>query len=107
MQNATLLSIVYLAVSLTVEAGRRFTSLRFAERASLALEAFPARALDMAGLLQPLRRALVEGEVNAFWVRVVFGVTSVLVIFGLAATVGVLMWVARWAWDRSRPARVP
>lgn len=101
MQNATLLSVVYLTVSLFVEGARRFTSFSWAERLSLALDAFPARVLEATQLLWPVRRALIDDTLNAFTVRLVFGLTSIVVIFALAAAVGAVMWLGRWAFSRS------
>jgi predicted lipid-binding transport protein (Tim44 family) len=97
--NATLLSVVYLIAAVGVEAARRVYSPRWSEKASLAIEALPARALELTGLLGPLRRAFVYGDLSAWVVRLVFGATAVAIIFTMALLVGAGMWCIRRWWE--------
>jgi hypothetical protein len=92
IHNATLLSAFYLLLATLLEGIRRLFNVRWAERACLAMEAFPARALDLAGLLDPLKRGYAWGLFSEMQVRLLFGFTTVLVIFILAVVVGAGMW---------------
>lgn len=104
--NAFLLSLLYLVLGLGVEVALRLYPTRFLQRLSLSLDSLPARALEMAGAMEPLREAYLNGQITEFAVRAVFGVTTVLVIFMLALVVGSIMgglrfFVARRAWRRA------
>ena len=104
--NAFLLSLLYLVLGLGVEVALRLYPTRFLQRLSLSLDSLPARALEMAGAMEPLREAYLNGHITEFAVRAVFGVTTVLVIFLLALVVGSIMgglrfFVARRAWRRA------
>lgn len=92
VHNATLLSAFYLLVATLFETIRRVFIARWAEQACLAMEAFPARALDLLGLLEPLKRWYAWGEISEVEVRLIFGATTVVLIFVLAALVGTAMW---------------
>ncbi len=97
--NASLLSSLYLVTGVFVELVRRYHTTRWSERASLALEALPARVLDLAGLLSPLRRAYVYGHLTETEVRLAFGLAVIALIFGMALLVGAGMYgVKRW-WE--------
>lgn len=98
--NASLLSAVYLAAAVGVEAVRRCCSLRWSERASFAFESLPARALELLGALPELRRLYVYGSLSEPWLRLLFGLTSVAIIFLLALVVGGGMWLLRAGWER-------
>lgn len=98
--NATLLCILYFVVAISVEAVRRIWTFRWSERMSLALESLAARTFELLGLMAPLRRAYVYGQLSEFWARVLFGLTTVVVIFALAAVVGFGMWLLRLAYER-------
>jgi hypothetical protein len=91
LANATLLSAAYLLVAAAVEALRRTYNWRWVERLALALEAFPARLLKFFGLLEPLRRAWVEGAISDLQVRLIYGVTVVGLIYALGLVVGLLL----------------
>lgn len=97
--NATLLSGVYLLAAVAVEAVRRYHTTRWSEKASLAIEALPARVLELCGLLAPLRRAYVYGDLPNWAVRVAFGATAVALIFAMALLVGAGMWSIRKWWE--------
>ena len=99
LANATLLSGVYLVAAVGVEAVRRFHTTRWSEKASLAIEALPARALELCGLLAPLRRAYVYGNLPEWVVRLVFGATAIAIIFAMALMVGAGMWSIRKWWE--------
>ena len=91
--NATLLSGMYLFVATVLELLRRNFSLRWADKACLELEKFPARTLDLIGLLDPLKRAYAWGQVTDWQVRIAFGMTTIVLIFALAMLVGCGMWI--------------
>jgi hypothetical protein len=91
-QNATLLSGFYLLVATFLEVVRRVWNPRWAEKACLAMESFPARALDLAGALEPLKRWYAWGDLTQLQVRLLFGLTTVGIIFLLAMAVGGGMW---------------
>jgi hypothetical protein len=106
LANASLLSGVYLLVAALVELIRRAWNPRWIDRASFSLEAFPARTLELLGLFEPLRKAWVENELSQFQVRLIYGLTTITVIFTLGALVGALMWIiAKLAARRSPAAR--
>jgi hypothetical protein len=109
--NAFLLSLLYLVVGFGVELALRLFPSRFLQRLSLSLDSLPARALEVVGAMEPLRAAYFSGRVTEFGVRIVFGVTTVVVIFMLALVVGTLMggvrlFVARRAWRRAGGGRL-
>jgi hypothetical protein len=92
LTNATMLSVLYLVIAVVVEVVRRTSNARWAEQLSLALESFPARTLDLLGVLDPLRRAWVENHVPNLAVRLLYGATAVGIIFALGLAVGSAMW---------------
>ncbi len=98
--NAFLLSIIYLLVGIGVEAARRFFPSRFLLRLSLSLDSLPARALELTGAMEPLRQAYFSGRLSESWVRVVFGVTTIVIIFLLALVVGMVMGSLRGYLER-------
>ncbi len=102
--NASLLSVLYLAAGAGIESWRRFQPSPWVERASLALEALPARALELLGLMRRLREYYVRGKISDVWVRVVFGATAIAIIFAMAIALGVSMWMVRrfWEWQAAR-----
>ncbi len=109
--NAFLLSLLYLVVGLGVELALRLVPSRFLQRLSLSLDSLPARALEVVGAMDPLRTAYFSGRITEFGVRIVFGITTVVVIFMLALVVGTLMggvrlFVARRAWRRAGGGRL-
>ncbi len=98
--NASLLSVIYLASGVAIEALRRINPSPWMERASLALDSLPARVLDLAGALGPLRQLYVDGRLSEVSLRLIFGATVVAVIFAMAVGLGILMWIGRWVWAR-------
>jgi hypothetical protein len=100
LTNASMLSALYLMTAVVVEGVRRTWNPRWAERLSLALEAFPARTLEVLGLLEPLRQAWLSHTVTDLGVRVVYGATTVALIFTLGLTVGAAMWALLWLFRR-------
>jgi hypothetical protein len=105
--NAFLLSILYLLAGIGVELARRFYPTRLVQQLSLSLDSLPARALDLVGALEPLRAAYLDGRVSDAQVRLVFGLTTIAVIFILAFAVGLLVgglrsYVERRALRKSR-----
>jgi predicted lipid-binding transport protein (Tim44 family) len=105
LANATLLSAVYLAVAALTDVLRRVFNWRWAELASEHLEEFPARTLRWAGLFGSLRGAYLEGLIGPLMVRVALGLTMVVLIYALAMFVGVMMWVGRWAYEKTQPQK--
>ncbi|PTL77744.1 hypothetical protein [Vitiosangium sp. GDMCC 1.1324] len=89
--NAFLLSVLYLVVGIGVEGARRVWPSILLQRLSLSLDSLPARALELVGLMQPLRDAYFAGRLSESVLRLVFGVTTIAIIFLLAVVVGVLM----------------
>ncbi|MGV3625063.1 MAG: hypothetical protein ACO1OB_29860 [Archangium sp.] len=92
LNNATLLSGLYLVVAVASELIRRQWNPRWLERVSLSLEAFPARTLELLGLFDPIRRAWALGKVTQLEVRFIYAATTVGVIFALGFAVGLVMW---------------
>ncbi len=93
--NASLLSVVYLALGVLVEALRRVYPAPWVQRATLVLDSLPARTLELLGLMEPLRNAYVYGRVNEFGLRLIFSGTTILIIFAMAVVVGAGMWLIR------------
>ncbi|HLM43032.1 MAG TPA: hypothetical protein VK458_04145 [Myxococcaceae bacterium] len=93
--NAFLLSILYLVVGIGVEGARRVWPSILLQRLSLSLDSLPARALELVGLMRPLREAYFAGELSEVMVRLAFGVTTLIIIFLLAVVVGVVMGTLR------------
>ena len=89
--NAFLLSVLYLLVGIVVEGARRVWPSIFLQRLSLSLDSLPARALELVGLMHPLREAYFSGQIRESVVRLVFGATTIVIIFLLAVVVGVFM----------------
>lgn len=89
--NAFLLSIIYLVVGITVEALRRVYPTRFIQRLSLSLDSLPARALELVGVMERLRADYMHGQISDYQVRLIFGGTTIVVIFLLAFVVGLLV----------------
>lgn len=104
--NAFILSIAYLAVGVVVEVLRREVPHRWVSRASAVLDSLPVRVLELVGLLNPVREAYVAQELSGFWLRAIFGMTAVAVIFALALVVGVGTWGAQRAWDARERRRI-
>lgn len=102
--NASLLSVMYLAAGAIVETLRRLRPAPWLERASLALESLPARALEVLGVMGTLREDYVYGRMSELWIRLIFGGTVVAIIFALAVGLGALMWMVRrvWYWQTAR-----
>lgn len=92
--NASLLSGVYLLVAASTELIRRVWNPRWVEPWVRALESIPARTLQLLGLFEPLKEAWRHGQLSPWEVRLVYGATTVGVIFGLGVLVGVLMALA-------------
>jgi hypothetical protein len=100
--NATLLSVLYLVAATLSDVARRVFTWRWTEVVSEHLEEFPARTLRWFGLFGPLRSAYLEGLLGPLAVRLVLGLTMVALIYALAMTVGAMMWVARWAYEKTQ-----
>ncbi|WP_163786100.1 hypothetical protein [Myxococcus vastator] len=101
--NAFLLSLVYLLLGLGVELALRYFPSRFLQRLSLSLDSLPARALELTGAMEPLRAAYFSGRISEVGVRVVFGLTTMVVIFLLAMVVGTVMGGVRTLLARRAP----
>lgn len=89
--NAFLLSVLYLLVGIGVEGARRVWPTLFLKRLSLSLDSLPARALELVGLMEPLREAYFAGQIREPVLRLVFSFTTIIIIFLLAVVVGVFM----------------
>jgi hypothetical protein len=95
MANAAILSAIYLSVGTAIEVIRRVYPMRWAEHASLAMDALPARVLEICGLLTQLRHFYAQGHLSEFWLRFAFGAVAIGVIFFLGAVVGGAMAALR------------
>ncbi|MET0404571.1 MAG: hypothetical protein ABW123_19310 [Cystobacter sp.] len=93
--NAFLLSILYLVVGLAVQAAWRWWPSPFVKRLSLSLDSLPARALELLGLMTPLREAYFSGRITEPVLRLVFSTTTIGIIFLLAVGVGLFMGTLR------------
>ena len=93
--NSFLLSVLYLALGTGVELGRRLAPSRPLLRVSLALDALPARAMELVGVLEPLRQAYYAGQVSERGVRMAFILATLVIIHALAFLVGAGMWLLR------------
>ena len=102
LSNATVLSVFYLGIAIALEGVRRLFGFRWAERACLAMEAFPVRALELLGLMEPLKRAYAWDQLSPVQVRLLLGLTTVLLIFVLAMAVGGGMWAVSRVLGRRR-----
>lgn len=98
--NAFLLSVIYLLVGIAVEAVRRVYPTRFIQRLSLSLDSLPARALEFTGWMEPLRAKYLNGQIPDYQVRLIFGVTTVVIIFLLAFVVGLVVGSLRGYMER-------
>lgn len=103
LANSTGLAAMYLLVSVVVELARRLAHARWAERLSLGMESVPARTLEALGLLDPLRRHWMAGELSDLGARVIYGVTSVVLIYVLGLLVGPPMWLLTRMLERRPP----
>ncbi len=100
--NAFLLSTIYLAVGLVVELLLRYRPSRFLQRLQLSLDSLPARALELTGVMKPLGEAYLTRRITESGGRLIFGVTTVILIFLLALVVGLVMGGLRvWLERRS------
>ncbi len=90
VSNALALAAAYLAVGLLVESLRRLYPSRGVLTLSFALDALPAEALKLCGLLEPLREAYLQGQLGEVGLRAIFAGTALAVIFLLAAALGLL-----------------
>lgn len=103
--NSFLLSGIYLASGLLVECLRRLHPTEGIVRMSIAMDRLPAGVLDAVGLMGPIREAYLHDEMGPGMLRVVFGATTVALIFALALLVGFGMWGAMQL-QRRRGGRV-
>jgi hypothetical protein len=92
--NSFLLSGVYLVVGLLMECLRRLHPTEAVIRTTIAMDRLPAGVLEVLGLMGPIREAYLHEEVSAGTLRLVFGATTVALIFTLALVVGFGMWGA-------------
>jgi hypothetical protein len=102
--NATLLSFVYVVLGLAIETVRRLRPIRWVENLAVALDALPARILELLGLLTRIHEWYAFGRLNPFWLRVIFGATTIVLIFAMAVFVGAGMWLMRRALRRRHAA---
>lgn len=102
--NAVLLSIIYLVAGIAFELLLKVHPMKWVETATVVLDSLPARALHVLGLLGPLTEAAAYNRISGFWVRAVFAVTTIGIIFLLAALVAVLMTLVAKLAERRRRA---
>ena len=106
MANATVLSVAYLLMALVVDASRAWFPFYWTERASFTVEWIPSRTLDWLGLLEPMKRAVLDDRLTNFEARLILGLTSIAGIFAIALAVGTVMWLARFVLTRVGPKRL-
>jgi hypothetical protein len=90
--NGTLISGLYLVVGMGTEVLRRFRPSEGVLRFAFALDALPLRVLDTLHLAGALRDAYLLGAVSGFQLRLVFGGTTLAVIFSVATVLGAFFW---------------
>ena len=112
LQNAFILSVVYLVLGIGVEAAWRFDVFRghlrlehWVYRFSLGLDALPARVLDLLGVLAPLQQAYADGHIGEMGLRWIFALTTVGIIVLTAFLVAGLMAVGGKLFDGKRRRR--
>ena len=93
--NATLLSASYLGLGLFLEGLRHFFPTRWADRAAVALDALPMRALELVGAMPFLRGWYLWERISPFWMRVALCTATVGIVFLTAAAVGLFLWGLR------------
>jgi len=103
--NSFLLSAIYLGSGLLVECLRQLHPTEAVVRMSIAMDRLPAGVLEAVGLLGPIREAYLHEQIGPGMLRVVFGLTTVALIFALALLVGFGMWGAMQL-QRRRAGRV-
>jgi hypothetical protein len=94
--NAYVLSLLYLSAGLGMELVRRAAPRPALEAAVRRLDDLPGTVLHLAGVLPWLRHAQVYEGWGAWAVRVVCGLTTVAIIFALAAATGGVLGGLRW-----------
>lgn len=98
--NAFLLSGIYLGAGLAVELLRRIYPMEWIDVAAVVMDRLPARVLLLVGLLPKLRELYIEDQLPGYALRIIFGMTTVIVIYALAIVVGGGMWAVRWLAER-------
>jgi heme/copper-type cytochrome/quinol oxidase subunit 2 len=64
------------------------------------LDSLPARALELVGVLDPLRANYLNGQIPDYQVRLIFAGTTIVIIFVLAFVVGMLVGSMRGYLER-------
>ena len=108
MGNAFLLCVIYLTTGLLVETLRRIYPLRVVDNLARAMDALPARVLELMGLLPRLHDSYGYGNLAdggeqllaRVGLRVVFGLTTMAIIFVMALAVGAGMYGVRRLFER-------
>ena len=100
--NTYVLSFLYLVAGLLMESARRVAPRPILEAAVRRLDDLPGTVLHLLGVLPWLQRAQVYQGWGSWLVRVVFGLTTVAVIFLLAVMTGLLLGGLRWVALRLR-----
>jgi len=100
--NAYTLSVLYLVAGLVMELVRRVAPRPAVEAAIRRLDDLPGTVLHLLGVLPYLQRAQVYEGWGTWAVRVVFGLTTVAIIFLLAVATGLALGGLRWLTLRLR-----
>ena len=93
--NATLLSVVYLALGVALELLYRLYPAKWVARGTLVLDSLPARTLELLHLMEPIRQAYAYDRISAASLRLIFAGTTIGIIFLMALVVGTGMWLMR------------
>lgn len=88
LANAMLLSAAYALLGIVISLFQEHSPSRASERASLMIDSLPARALELVGLMGPIREAYFSQQIDRFEIRLIFGATAMVIIFALAFVVG-------------------
>lgn len=91
LSNVFVLSAIYLVIGLLLEVVRKAFDSAWAARILTAMDGLPSRALQLLGLLAPLREAYGRGALDTWELRAIFSLATVAVIAATAVLVGLAM----------------
>ena len=100
--NAFVISVIYVVIGIAADVLWRVHPTHFVYRLSFAIDALPAQALALLGLLDPLRQAHFRGSLSSLELRWIFATTAIAIIFLSALAIGGVMAITRRLWDRAR-----
>ncbi len=104
MGTAFLLSVVYLAMGVTVELLRRMFPMALTDAAARAVDSLPAGVIRLVGAMPLLTALYANGYLPDYALRIIFGLTGVLFFHVTALVVVALTALLRRFLDRPRQA---